>query len=92
MGLGPRSKDDSANIEGSGYNYRDRVHVTHLNRDAEGIIEAVHAGGKKVDVRIDEQGHRGHGSIATFDVNEIEPHEDLLKAVGGKAKAVSAKD
>lgn len=87
---GPRKKDDPQNIEGSGYHYRDRVKVTHLARATEGIVEAIHQDGKKIDVRIDSPGHPEHGRVVTFAPNELEPHEDLLKRVGGKSESAKS--
>lgn len=62
-------------IEGSGLNYHDKVSVSHLSRDTNGRVEAIHAGGKKIDVRIDHPGHPEHGRVVTFPANEVEARD-----------------
>lgn len=89
---GPRAKNDAMNIEGSGYHPRDRVVVNTSSRQANGFVEAIHAGGKKIDVRIDHPGHPEHGRVVTFAPMDVEPHEDLVKSLGAGKAATSAKD
>jgi hypothetical protein len=78
---GPRPKGHPSNIEDSGYHYRDKVTVTSDNKDVNGHVEAIHAGGKKIDVRIDHPGHSTHGRVVTFDHSDVNPHEDLVKSL-----------
>jgi hypothetical protein len=75
---GPRPENDPSNIEGSGYNYHDKVTVLSDNKKVNGHIEAIHSGGRKLDVRIDHPGHSAHGRIVTFDPSEVEAHGELL--------------
>lgn len=77
IATGPREKGHPMNIEGSGYHYHDKVIVTSDNREVTGYVEAIHAGGKKIDVRIDHPGHTTHGRVVTFDPSEVAPHPDL---------------
>lgn len=74
---GPRPKGHPSNIEGSGYHYRDKVTVLSDNKEVAGHVESIHAGGKKIDVRIDHPGHSTHGRIVTFDHSDVTAHEEL---------------
>lgn len=67
-----QQSEASATIENSGFNYSDPVVVDHLGeKNTRGIIEAIHTGGKKVDVRIDHPGHKEHGRVVTFPTNNV---------------------
>jgi hypothetical protein len=46
------------------------------NRETKGMVEAIHAGGKKIDVRVDHPGHPQHGRVVTFAPNEVREHEE----------------
>ncbi len=60
-------------IEGSGFDHLQRVIVDHKGeKQTKGYIESFHAGGKKVDVRIDHPGHKEHGRIVTFRTDEVD--------------------
>jgi 2,4-dienoyl-CoA reductase-like NADH-dependent reductase (Old Yellow Enzyme family) len=83
---GPRKENDPLNVEGSGYHYRDRVVVNDEGRDVNGIVESIHAGGKKIDVRIDHKGHSNHGRVITYAPNEITARKEE------KEKASTAKE
>jgi hypothetical protein len=87
---GPRPKGHPENIEGSGFNYHDKVVVTSDNEEVTGYIEAVHKDGKRLDVRIDHPGHSSHGRVVTFDPADVEEHPDADNRRGVKVSA--AKD
>lgn len=61
-------------IEGSGFNYGDAVTVDHLGtQETSGTIEAIHTGGKHVDVRIGHPGHKEHGRVVKFLAADVKP-------------------
>ena len=60
-------------IEDSGFNYNDPVTVDWLGeKETKGHIYGIHAGGKKVDVRIAHPGHKEHGRVVTFQTDDVE--------------------
>jgi hypothetical protein len=81
---GPRQKDHPQNIEGSGYHYGDKVIVNSDNKEVNGIVEAIHQNGRKIDVRIDHPRHSSHGRVETFTPDEVRPHPDLAKQFEGR--------
>jgi|ERR1700676_3068545 len=76
---GKRTADDPLNIEGSGYNYGDPVSVLYDGGEVSGVVETIHAAGKKIDVRILQSGHKKNGAIITFEPDAVEPADSSEK-------------
>jgi hypothetical protein len=67
-----RKKDG---IEGSGYQIHHPVVATVDDEELYGIVESVHQGGKKIDVRISHPGSKHHGRVVTVDPDEVKAGE-----------------
>ena len=82
---GPRAKDDKQNIEGSGYNYNDAVTVD-LGGDGKvpGVIKGIHQKGAKIDVTIDNPGHKQHGYTITVEPEKVAPRAAAEAAAAGE--------
>jgi hypothetical protein len=77
-GASAMARRKNAGVEGSGFDYRDAVQVLDGKKKVGGHIVGIHAGGKRVDVRIDQVGHSNHGytkTYATADVEAAKPAE-----------------
>lgn len=83
---GARKKDDQFNSNGSGFHAGDPVTVDYLGEEETvGNIEAVHADGKKVDVRICHPGHKDNGRVVTFPTDDVESDDPKPSKASAKA-------
>jgi hypothetical protein len=76
------TKASKGGIEGTGFNIGDLVTVEHCGVDTNGLVEGIHRKGTDinnpidhVDVRIDQPGHKEHGRVVTFHMDDVEPRD-----------------
>jgi 2,4-dienoyl-CoA reductase-like NADH-dependent reductase (Old Yellow Enzyme family) len=76
---GPRTADDPANVESSGYGYGDAVTVEFEQLNLAGQVYGIHRYGKKIDVQIAHPG-KYNGRIITVDVADVTPRSIEVEA------------
>jgi hypothetical protein len=80
------TKAAKGGIEGTGFNIGDLVTVDHCGVETNGLVENVLRKGTDkaspidhVDVRIDHKGHKEHGRVVTFHMDDVTPREKESK-------------
>lgn len=63
---------DKDGLEGTGFRIHHPVKASDGETEVTGIVEAVHAGGKKIDVRVNQPGSKNHGRVMTFPADEVD--------------------
>jgi hypothetical protein len=69
------SDKEKKGIEGSGYAIHHPVIATIDDVELYGIVESVHQGGKKIDVRVSHPGSKHHGRVVTCDPDDVKAGE-----------------